>query len=297
MIPVTTRAGIALALISAAGFGSSGLFAGMAYRTGATTWQLLTARFLIACACLVLLGAFRRGTAAPAIRSLGLALLLGVTAYSLQAYLYFSAIRQIGAGLSAILLYLYPALVCLAIWLLEKKPPGRLQAFSIGLAFAGTTLISVDGAGRLDVAGIACAAGAAVVYTGYLMSSARLLRTLDPNQAATLIFLGACVSFLAAAPLQPRPLFPALLEFWIAAAGLALLCTILPVLTMFAAIQRIGVTRTSLLSTIEPVVALVLGYLFLQERFDVLQGAGAGLVLLSILILEGFKASQPASVT
>lgn len=261
----------------------------MAYSTGATTWQLLTFRFLLSCSILLLVDVFRRVASPATPRQRAAASLLGITAYAGQAFLYFSAIQRIGAGLSAILLYLYPALVVLAVWLIDRKAPGRLQAFSVGLAFAGTTLISLDGAGRVDVTGVACAVGASIVYTGYIMASARLLRSLDPIQAATSIFLGAAVAFVAALPLQTGPIVPADPRFWEATLALSGLCTLLPVLAMFEAIARIGVARTALLSTIEPVVAVVLGILFLDERFDFRQLAGAALVLVSIGILEGFR--------
>uniref|UniRef100_UPI003204DAD1 DMT family transporter n=1 Tax=Corallococcus coralloides TaxID=184914 RepID=UPI003204DAD1 len=77
-------------------------------------------------------------------------------------------------------------------------------------------------------------------------------------------------------------------------AGLALLSTVVAMLTFFAGLKRIGPVNTSLLSTLEPVMAVVLGALFLGERLSLRQGLGGLLILVAVVVLARGDPGRPA---
>lgn len=56
-------------------------------------------------------------------------------------------------------------------------------------------------------------------------------------------------------------------------------------LAIFAGLSRIGPTRASTLSTIEPVFTVVLASLVLGERIEMLQILGGGLILIAVVML------------
>jgi drug/metabolite transporter (DMT)-like permease len=101
------RAGLALCLVSAAGFGSLAIFGKQAYEGGLGVVGLMVVRFAVAAPLLVALALVaRRRLRRPwpaALRLLG----LGAVGYAIQATLFFNALSRISAGLAA-LLYLYP---------------------------------------------------------------------------------------------------------------------------------------------------------------------------------------------
>jgi drug/metabolite transporter (DMT)-like permease len=106
------RAGLALCLVSAAGFGSLAIFAKQAYEGGLGVVGLMVVRFALAAPLLVALSLVaRRRLPRPwpaALRLLG----LGGVGYAIQATLFFNALTRISAGLAGLLyLYLYPALL------------------------------------------------------------------------------------------------------------------------------------------------------------------------------------------
>jgi DME family drug/metabolite transporter len=53
-----------------------------------------------------------------------------------------------------------------------------------------------------------------------------------------------------------------------------------------AALRRIPASNASIVATLEPAVATLLGWLFLNERLEPLQLVGAGLILLAVVILQ-----------
>jgi drug/metabolite transporter (DMT)-like permease len=105
------RVGLLLCVVSAAGFGSLAIFGKQAYAGGLGVIGVLALRFALAAPLLVGLALVARrglGLGRPtALRLLG----LGAIGYAIQATLFFNALTRISAGLAALLLYLYPALV------------------------------------------------------------------------------------------------------------------------------------------------------------------------------------------
>ena len=95
------RVGLALCLVSAAGFGSLAVFGKQAYAGGLGVAGVLAIRFLIAAPLVVALAvAARRSLRVGwpvAWRLLG----LGGIGYAIQATLFFNALTRISAGLAA----------------------------------------------------------------------------------------------------------------------------------------------------------------------------------------------------
>ena len=123
--------GIAYVGASAVCFGTLPIFARLAYASGVDTSTLLLLRFSIAAVLMWLLLAVR-GAAVP--RGKGLAMLVGMGAigYAGQAFSYFTAVRLASAGLAALLLYLYPAIVAVLSRIVFRHRLSRLQVIAVG---------------------------------------------------------------------------------------------------------------------------------------------------------------------
>ena len=72
---------------------------------------------------------------------------------------------------------------------------------------------------------------------------------------------------------------------WWAVAGIALLSTVVAMIGFFAGMQRLGAADAATLSTLEPVVTLVLAALFLGEAVGGWQLAGGALILGAVVVL------------
>jgi len=96
--------------------------------------------------------------------------------------------------------------------------------------------------------------------------------------------LGTGLHFLITTPLgNLATAWPAF--GWIAV--MALFCSVIPFLLITEGIRRVGASRSALISTVGPVATLVLAWLLLEETMAWEQLAGAALVILSIMALEG----------
>jgi drug/metabolite transporter (DMT)-like permease len=74
---------------------------------------------------------------------------------------------------------------------------------------------------------------------------------------------------------------------------IALVSTVLPIVTFFAGLARVGPGSAAILSTIEPVITVTLAYLAFSERLTLAQLGGAALVVVAAVMLA-MPARRPA---
>lgn len=267
--------GYGLIVLSAVAFGAMAILARYAYQAGANTGGILLPRFVIATGVLipVMLASARRW---PRGRELAVAFGMGGIGYVGQALCFFSALQYASAGLVALLLYLYPTLVGLlaAIFLGERLTPWKLAL--LGLSFAGTALTIGSGSGT--ALGIALGISAATIYAVYITVGGRFLRGTDSVATTTVVCLAATPVMGLFALLQPAR-FPASIQGWLAILGIALLSTVVAIMAFFAGLRRVGASRAAIVSTLEPVVTLVLAALLLGESATFWQLVGGAMIL------------------
>ena len=289
--------GSMLCLASAAAFGAMGVFGKLAYGEGATVGTLLAVRFSVAAALLwaLLLAGGRAGELrALRRRDLAVALGLGACGYALQAGGYFAALERIDAGLVSLVVYTYPVLVAVAAVALGRERLTVRHLIALGLGWAGLVLVLAGaGTGALDPAGIALALGAASVYGAYILVSEGVVARIGPRVLAALVCSGAAVSLtacsIAAGDWRPGELTAA---GWGWLAGLAVVSTVVAMSLLFAGLRRVGPTTASLLSTVEPLVTVVLAYVAFGELLGIVQILGGALVLGGVLVLRVREAAK-----
>ena len=274
--------GVLLVAVSATGFASIGLFARVAAASGASLLTVLALRFVLAGILLALVLRHRR-LAWPRGRDLAGLVLLGALGYTAQSFCFFSALNHLTVGLAILLLYLHPALVLLAGAALGRQRLTPRKAALAAASFAGI-LLTVRGDLAGTPVGLAFGIGAALIYTNYILVGEHLTPRTGVIPAATVIVLSAAVMFCLGT-LVEGVRWPGTTGGWLAVAGIAVLGTALATVTFFAGVQRIGAGDAATLSTLEPVVALVLAFVFLGEQLGAVQLAGALLVIASAALL------------
>jgi drug/metabolite transporter (DMT)-like permease len=155
------------------------------------------------------------------------------------------------------------------------------------LASSGLVLVLASaGTGQLDPLGVALGLAAAGVYSAYILVSGSIAGRMGPRVFSTLVCSGAAVTLTAGAgllgELRPQDLTAA---GWGWLTCLALVSTVAAVSLLFAGIARVGPTVASILSTVEPVVTVLLAFLVFGEVLGAAQLLGGALVLCSVLVL------------
>ena len=149
----------------------------------------------------------------------------------------------------------------------------------------------------LDAAGVAAALAGAGAYALYLLVAERGVRGRDP---VSLVCFGFMFAALAWSIFQPWWSFPHgvvwrdislhgrlaawHLPVWGLMAWMIVLGTIIPFGLLVGALRHIPATRAAIVAMLEPVVATVVAYAWLDESLTGVQIAG-GLVVLSGIFL------------
>lgn len=277
-----------LVLASAACFGVMAIFAKLAYEQGATVGTLLAVRFLLA--ALALWGlALATGSARALDRRVIVAgLLLGGFGYAAQSTLFFSSLTRIDAALAALLLYAYPALVTLAAVALGREGLRARTLGALAVASAGVFLVLAGagmGARSIDLVGAGLAFGSAIAYTAYILASQPVAGRVPPIAFAATVCTGASLSFLAGGWLLGELETPSAAALgWIAC--IALIGTVGAIVLFFAGLVRVGPSKASILSTVEPPFTALLALAVFGEALAPPQLAGGALVLAAVVALQ-----------
>ena len=276
--------GVLYILVSGACFGLLPWFARVAYSHGADPFGMLAARFAFACTILLVVRVVRMRRAPWPTRTLSTKLfLLGAVGYAPQATFFFNGVKRIDTSLATVIFYTYPVLVVIAGWLVFRHRPSRTTTLCLAVAVAGAVLTAGQvGAGTL--AGVLFMFAAACWYTGYILASSRVVRNVDSLTSITVVMVGAAVAHLVILGLTDSHL-PADGRGWLAALGAAFFSTVIAMGFFFAGVRIVGPGEAAVLSTIEPVVSILVGITALHESLGAARVVGAAMVLASVTVL------------
>ena len=166
----------------------------------------------------------------PRGRSLWILAGMGAIGYVGQAFCYFSALKHATAGLTALLLYLYPALVTLASAALGRQKLTMARMVLVTLSLTGILLTVTAGLAG-TAAGVAYGAAAAVIYTIYILVGEKVTPRTGAIPAGTVIMLAAAVVFGAATAVEGAS-WPVGASGWLAVLAIAIVSTVIPLLDL-----------------------------------------------------------------
>lgn len=284
--------GVLFILVSGACFGLLPWFARVAYSHGADPFGMLAARFTMAGMVLVVVRTVRmRRSPWPARPLFTKLFLLGAVGYAPQATFFFNGVKRIDTSLATVIFYTYPVLVVIASWLVFRHRPTRTTLLCLTVAVAGAVLTAGQvGAG--SVTGVVFMFGAACWYTGYILASSKVVQNVDSLTSITVVMFGATAAHLLILASTHSHL-PADGTGWLAALGAAFFSTVIAMGFFFAGVRIVGPGEAAVLSTIEPVVSIIVGVTALHESLGIMRLVGAVMVLASVAVLARASGSTP----
>ena len=211
---------------------------------------------------------------------------------------YLFAVDLTGAGIATLIaLCLPPVLaVILAAPLLGEKP-GLVTIMALITAVIGTTMLvlsDMDTSGTLRLAGILMALLAALVYTGFTLTSRY-------SSTGTSVFTTAFICFFTAALI----LLPVVvlsggfegiqeleLRHWLMVAFIGIVPTCIGYVSFFAGMKTTPATLSSIIVTLEPLFVALLAWIFLEEVLGPIGIAGA-LILTAAVIVASRYGGKP----
>lgn len=128
----------------------------------------------------------------------------------------------------------------------------------------------------------------AIYYSLYILSGEVVGRKISTTYLSTLIITGTAFSFFLQALSQNELVLPVDAAGWMAILALAIFSTVIAIHFLMLGIQHIGSLKSALISTIEPVLTVLLGLFLLGEQMEFMQIIGA-LAIFTALLLSSFN--------
>jgi len=281
--------GSILVIIAAICFGFMGLF--RSWAGGVSVEMTLFLRFAIAGIIMAMIMPTRRLPWPRGRLLLGL-IGMGAVLYVGESMFFFHGMRHIPVGLVSLLLYVYPVLVTIFAWLFLHERLTHARIIALGLAAAGLVLTTVpiitsDQKSQLadanPILGIALGLGCCVSYSIYILVGGVMTRRAGAIPASTVVILSAAAVFGALA-FAKGDAFPSGASAWIGVFSLAIVSTVIAITGVLFGLDRIGPVQTSTLSTVEPVMTVIVGAAFMNQQLNWLQ-IGGGLLIVGAAII------------
>lgn len=213
----------------------------------------------------------------------------GVVSVVLFTLLYFSCQEQCSLAVAAILLYTAPAFVMLmsALFFREKVTPRKLIA--LAAAFLGCVAVSgiLSGGLSVTVSGLLMGIGSAFFYALYSIFARLALAHYQPLTVTYYTFVCAgMASLFVGSPATAVTLLTSSIAMPLLALGLVVLCTVAPFVLYTRGLAQMEGGKASILASVEPVAAAVVGILAFGEPLSFGVVAGLVCILVSVCILE-----------
>ena len=298
--------GLALALLSAATFGTSGSFAASLIEAGWTPGSAVTARVLVAALVLTVPALLQlRGHGRLLRRSSRTLLAYGVAAVAGAQLCFFMAVEHLSVAVALLLEYSGALLVVGYLWLRRGQRPGLLTVCGAAVAVGGLALVlDLLGNADLDPVGVLWGLGAAVGLATYFVLSAETDDVLPPlvvawgGLAVGGVVLGTAglTGVLAlAAPRTDVTLLETQVSWLVPVLGLALVAAVVAYVTGIAGARLLGAKVASFVGLTEVLFAVVFAWVLLGQSLGPVQLTGGALVVAGIALVRVDELRSPAA--
>jgi drug/metabolite transporter (DMT)-like permease len=214
---------------------------------------------------------------------------LGFMGYFLSSYLDFLGLQYISVGLERIVLYLTPTIVLLISYFVLNKSISRFQWYALVVGYLGVIVVFIQDAsstGSMALLGMLLVFASACSYAIYMIGSGEMVRRV--GSVRLVVYASSASAFMSVIQIliyDPTAVFVQAPQiYWLSLLN-ASLCTVIPMLLIMIAINRIGSPLVAQAGILGPVSTLFMGWIVLSEPITWIQIGGMSLVMGAMWLL------------
>ena len=286
-----TLNGIFYAAISSISFGFSPLFSLGLIAAGLSNFDVLSYRWMVAAVVLVIYAlckkkSLRVSTFDEAWKIALLSALRAITSITLLI-----GYANIASGVASTINFMYPVIVTATMMIFFGEDKSWINVGAIALSIFGVYLMSsgeglkVDG-GNTEL-GLACSLISAISFAAYYVVMKQVKADkIEVVKFTTWVMLLSAIYFIIAGIIVDGKISIVTDgKLWMYILGLGLWATMVSNFTGVKAVRRIGPTLTSILGALQPLTAVILGGLFLDEHLGPKTIGGIALIMIAVGIV------------
>ncbi|MBQ9942563.1 MAG: EamA family transporter [Christensenellaceae bacterium] len=277
---MSEKKGTLLVSLAAAFWGLLPLFTRVIYAGGGDPFSVASMRALTGGLAFLVIGLFKGSFRGVSAKRWLIYAAMGIFASGGMYIFYPLSIAHVSTAVAAVLLYTAPAFVIIFSRIFYKEPITRGKAIALAMTFAGCALVvRIYDISSLVVSGLGILFGllSGITYSLVTVIGRKALGEGDPLQASVLPAMFTLLMFQFIRPVWSIDLSSAGVDLCYLALGL--LCGATPMLLYLSGMKGIEGGKASLIATLEPVVATLVGAFVLGDRLEWLQVVGMVIVL------------------
>jgi drug/metabolite transporter (DMT)-like permease len=251
---------------------------------------------------------FKRNELKPTKAELPWLILFGIVGVALVQALYFVAIERMYIGIALLIEFTAPIWILLFLRFVLKKHVPKGLWYAIALAFTGLLMITQVWSGlSVDQIGLLAAIFDALALAGYFLIGDLLGKTKSSGAIATWGFGVATLILLFALPIWNFPTAALSSEMnllgrfenyqlpgWALVLWIVVMGTIAPYLFVISGLKILSASTASIFGMIEPVLAGIFAWWWLNEKLTTTQLLGSLIVLIGIGIADRARQHTPS---
>ena len=299
--------GLALAVLSAATFGTSGTFASSLIDAGWSPAAAVLVRVSLSALLLTIPAIVSlRGQWSLLGRSAGQVAGFGVFAVAGAQLCYFNAVERMPVGVAMLLEYLGTILVVGWLWLRRGQRPRPLTIAGAAAAIAGLAMVlDLTGSTSINLVGVMFGLLAAVGLATFFVLSAH--EDEEPLPPVAMAWSGMCVGAVVLALLGLVRVLPLAastgdvtiggnrVSAMVPVLGLAVLAAAIPYIAGIAAARRLGAKLASFIGLAEVLFAILFAWLLLGQLPTIMQLFGGAAILAGVTLVRIDELKEPAA--
>ncbi|WP_347551606.1 EamA family transporter [Pseudalkalibacillus hwajinpoensis] len=282
-----------LIAIGASLWGVIGVFVTFLYEIGFTAIQVVAMRVLTASLFMVFYVSFKnRNLFKIKVKDSRYFVGTGIISIVLFNWCLFSSMEESSISIAFILLYTAPVFVTIFSWLLFNESMTFRKVTALLITLVGCSLVIglfSNTSGSISLYGLILGLGSGLFYALYSIFGKFALKKYDSLTVTVYTFLFASIAVVPFSnPGSMISLFLSI-KVWLLIIGLGFLSTMLPFIFYTKGLQYVESSRASIVATIEPVIASLIGFLIFNETLSLWQYMGMIMVISSVVIVQESK--------
>jgi drug/metabolite transporter (DMT)-like permease len=282
--------GYGLTAVGAALFSTKAIFIKLAYRDEVNATLLVAWRMIFATPIFAVIGLWafylhrKQGAAMPSKQNMWWAAAVGAMGYGVSAYLDFKGLEFITAQLERLVLFTYPLFVMFLGAAIFGQKITRHGLLASALSYIGLAIVvdlDLPEGGVKTIIGTMLVLGCAITFAFNQLFAKKLITVMGSVLYTTISmiaggFAAILIHAVSDGDFSASPYF-----LWMGL-GTAIFATVLPIFCINGGLARTSAQTVAMISTISPLVTIVLAVWILGETFTQADAIGSALVLAGV---------------
>lgn len=282
--------GIFYAALSSASFGFSPVFTIGLLAAGLSSFDTLAYRWTTAAAVLMIYAFCKKKTLFISDMEEAWKIILLSTLRAITSITLLYGYANISSGIASTINFMYPVVVTMCMMLFYGERKSKINLCAVLLSILGVYLMASGDGLRTEggniVTGLVCSLISAFSYAAYFILMKRTgADKIEAVKFTTWIMMLSAAYFIACCFIFNGRIMPVTDPVqWMYILGLGLWATMVSNFTGVKAVRRIGPTLTSILGALQPLTAVILGIIFLDEHLSLRTVAGIAIIMVTVSV-------------